>query len=288
MTNPLFVSVILPTIGRPRQLRACLESLAACDPRANEIVVVDSSTDGEVAALVERFKEAGARHLRCDRLGLGTAFNTGIRDATHEILLFTNDDCTVEPSWVGAGAAALAAHDEAIVSGRVRPRGDPAVVPSTIDDPEPKDLTGEIRMDGIYTQAMAVRRSSLLDFGGFDETIRPAAEDNDLCYRWLRAGRALRYEPAFTVWHEDWRTPKQMEELYVAYWRGAGTLYAKYLRRRDLTILRFLARDLYGAVRGAAGRVLKGNPRWRDQRRGITRGFPGGFLEGWRAARPRR
>ena len=41
----------------------------------------------------------------------------------------------------------------------------------------------------LYTQSMALHRSQLLKFGGFDERIQPSAEDNDLSYCWLRAGR---------------------------------------------------------------------------------------------------
>lgn len=278
------VSVVLPTIGRPDQLQACLESLARCTPRADEVVVVDSSADGSaVASVVAEFAALGVRVVRCEALGVGLAFNVGARAARNDMLLLTNDDCTVESLWIGVGAEVLssAAHDE-IVSGRVRPRGDPKMIPSTIDEEAPRDYTGEIRADAIYTQSLATRRSSLLEVGGFDERIRPSAEDNDLCYRWLKSGRRLRYEPRLSVWHEEWRTAPELEELHVAYWRAEGMFYAKHLRRRDLRMLRFLASAAYRSTRGTVAGIIKGTPRWTDQRRGIARGLPAGLAEGWR------
>ena len=79
------------------------------------------------------------------------------------------------------------------------------------------------------------RRGAVLE-GGFDELFGPAeaAEDNEFCYRWLRSGGSLRYEPSLVVWHHDWRSPRELERLYVRYARGQGFFYAKHLRRGDL------------------------------------------------------
>ena len=46
---PARVTVVLPTIGRPELVRSCLDSLARCEPRADEILVIDSSKDDDVA-----------------------------------------------------------------------------------------------------------------------------------------------------------------------------------------------------------------------------------------------
>lgn len=274
-------SVILPTIGRPALVRKCLESLDACSPRAAEILVVDSSVGTEVATIVAEFASSGARVVRCERLGLGGAFNLGLREARYEIVLLTNDDCVVEPDWVGAGAAATRSYD-GIVTGRVRPAGDPLVVPSIIDETEPRehrDVPGFF----LFTQCIAARRRDILGIGGFDTRIRPTAEDNDLSYRWLRAGRTIRYEPAFCVWHHDWRSRAELERLYVDYGVGQGMVYAKHLRHGDLRIARYVLRDLYACARGLVARALFGPPALADWRLGLVRGLPTGFVRGWQA-----
>jgi len=120
--------------------------------------------------------------------------------------------------------------------------------------------------------------------GGFDERFGPeeAAEDNEFCYRWLRAGRPLRYEPSLVVEHHDWRSPDELERLYVRYARGEGFFYAKHLRRGDLRMLRFVIRDLAWGVRALASGLLKGREAWTDSRRGVFKGLPSGFAAGWR------
>jgi hypothetical protein len=238
--------------------------------------------------VVNAFAEAGAHTIQCSERGLGSAFNLGLREAKHEIVLLTNDDCTVEPSWVGAGLRHVSQNSGAIVTGRVRPSGDPDVVPSTIDDPVAREYVGGVAFV-LYTQCMALRRSVVLEFGGFDGQIRPSAEDNDLSYRWLRAGRRIRYEPDFVAWHHDWRTREQLEQLYVNYGIGQGMVYGKHLRRGDIVVVRYLAGAVSGSFRGLVARIVRGRRDPADARLGMLRGLPLGLVRGWRAgAEPER
>ena len=273
------VTVVLPTIGRSKLVRSCLESLERCSPRADEILVVDSSVDGAVAEVASAFSSVGARIVRSDEPGLGAAFNVGLGAAAHEVVLLTNDDCVVEPDWVAAGLAKGA--EGTIVTGRVRPEGHPDVVPSVIDDPEPKTYSGRTAFV-LYTQSMALLRNELLEFGGFDGRIRPSAEDNDLAYRWLRSGRSIVYDPAFIVWHRDWRSANQLDRLYVDYGVGQGMVYGKHLRTGDLGVARFVLRDAYAICRGLADRVVRGRRPHGDWRLGLARGLPVGMLRGLR------
>jgi GT2 family glycosyltransferase len=281
------VSIVLPTIGRPDLVRACLDSLGRCKPRADEIVVIDSSDDDVVASIVADFAVVGARRIQCRTPGIGVAFNLGVREAQHEIVLLTNDDCTVEPVWVERGLRHASRDPHTLITGRVRPRGDPNVVPSTIDDPAEREYSGRTGFV-LYTQSMALNRSVLLEFGGFDERIQPAAEDNDLSYRWLRAGFPIRYEPDFVVWHHDWRSREQLERLYVNYGIGQGMVYGKHLRRGDLSVARYLVGALFAGARGALARVIRLHPENQvDPRLGFLRGLPVGFVRGWRLPRDR-
>jgi GT2 family glycosyltransferase len=277
------VSIILPTIGRPELVRRCLESLSACLPRAEEILVVDSSPDDDVERVASEFSASGVRALRVDRLGLGHAFNEGLAEARHEIVLLTNDDCTVHDSWVGVGLSHMTKARGALVTGRVLPHGDPDAVPSTIDSDVRCEYRGRPAFV-LYTQCMAVERTPLLAFGGFDGRIAPSAEDNDLSYRWLRAGRRIRYEPDFLVWHHDWRTREQLRRLYVSYGVGQGMVYGKHLRTGDVRIGRFVLRDLYAGARGIVARTIRGSSPTVDWRPGLLRGLPLGIVRGWRAA----
>jgi GT2 family glycosyltransferase len=245
--------------------------------------VVDSSEDDLVAGVVAGFDEAGARRIECRTYGLGSAFNLGLREARHEIVLLTNDDCTVEPSWVERGFRHASPDPDTIVTGRVRPQGDPAIVPSTNDDPVAREYSRQVAFV-LYTQCMALHRSVLLEFGGFDGRIQPSAEDNDLSYRWLRAGLRIRYEPDFVVWHHDWRTREQLERLYVGYGIGQGMVYGKHLRRGELAVLPLLGATVYWSARAVVARLVRGAEPRPDPRLGMLRGLPTGLVRGWRAS----
>jgi GT2 family glycosyltransferase len=285
MHDQLPVSVIVPTIGRSAVLRQCLESVVSCRPRADEVLVVDQSGEPVVAALVAEFAAQGARLVPSHGVGASRARNDGLRAAGHDVVLATDDDCTVTPEWVATGARLAAEHPGAIVTGRVRPAGDPRATPSTIEESAPRDLTGDRWGGFLFSNNMVVPRDAVLELGGFDERFGPeeAAEDNELCYRWVRGGKELFYEPDLIVDHHDWRPPDELERRYVRYARGEGFFYAKHLRQGDARMLLFIARDLAAGLRSLVSAAAKGREPWTDSRRGILRGLPRGLLDGWRA-----
>jgi GT2 family glycosyltransferase len=284
MTAPRDVSVVVPTVGRTALVRACLESLSKCDPAADEILVVDQSGKPEVGQEIRRLADQNARLVACDGRGVSRGLNLGLRVARHDVVLVTHDDCTVDQSWVAVGTALMAADPGRIVTGRVLAAGDPRAVPSIKDDLEPHDYTGGVDPGALYPNNMALERSAVLALGGFDERFGPEhpAEDVDFCYRWLRSGRRLKYDPRLVVWHHEWRTHEELEWHYRAYARGQGAVYAKHLRTGDLTMLRFLALNVYAALRAHAEAAGGRRPRWSDPRRALFPGLLQGLAWGWR------
>ena len=171
---------------------------------------------------------------------------------------------------------------DGIVTGQVlAPGGDARAVPSTLVLGEPRDYTGQHLWGVLYTGNMAGPRDAILELGGFDERIKPSAEDCDFCYRWLRSGRPLRHVPELVVWHRDWRTPEQLIALHRNYQRGQGVFYAKHLRAGDRRVARFVAADL----RAWARSLVRRSPRWTDPRREAVPALLGGLLDGWRTFR---
>lgn len=277
------MSVVIPTVGRADLLDRCLTSIAACRPGPLEVLVVDQS-DGSVADVVRSHAHEGARLVRCAGRGIARGTNLGLREAASAHVLVTHDDCTVARDWIAAGGRHAVASPSAIVTGRVLPGGDPAAVPSTKTEDAPFDYTGLPFYGVLYPANMLLPRTAVLEVGGFDErpSLEVAAEDNDLCYRWLCAGRPLRYEPELVVTHHDWRSPEALERLYVAYGRGQGAFYAKHLLAGDRRMLRFILSDLGRGLRSVAGGVRHRRPRWTDERRGLPRGVPAGLVAGAR------
>ena len=244
-------SVVIPTLGRPGQLAGCLDSLAACDPAPAEVIVVDQGAAADALEIARRVSGDQVTVVEDKGRGAARARNRGAKAARHDLVLFTDDDCRPAPEWLAAAAELHARYPDAILTGRVIAVGDPARVPSTRDDPQPQDHTGTRDCSVLFSNNMVVSRAALLSFGGFDERFPTAGgEDNDLCYRWLRSGRPLRYEPGLVVGHDDWRSPAQLEDLRLEYGRTQGMFYAKHLRAGDIRILEFIAHHALAAARG--------------------------------------
>lgn len=249
-------SVVIPTVGRRPQLDQTLRAVLACDPPPGEVIVIDQShrpspaSDGALDARVRLVADAGR--------GAGRARNAGARAATNELLLFADDDCVPRRDWIATALELHRLHPSALLTGDVLPGEGREGVPSTREGTTPVDHTGSVGWAVLYSGNMVVARKEFLEFGGFDERFPGAGgEDNDLCYRWLRAQRELRYEPTLVVVHLDWRGPDQLREVWAEYGRTQGMFYAKHLRAGDARMLRFLVADV---VHWARAR-LAGAPR---------------------------
>lgn len=280
------ISVVVPTVGRAELLARCLASIARCDPQPAEVLVVDQSGAPDVEAVVtsdgDDHDDGVVRLVRCHDRGIAAGTNLGLREAASSHVAVTHDDCTVDLGWVGAAARHAASTPDAIVTGRVLPVGAAEGVPSTKTSEVPFDFTGLPFYGVLYPANMVVPRDEVLAIGGFDErpSLRLAAEDNDLCYRWLTSGRSLRYEPELVVWHHDWRPPEELVRLYVRYARGQGAFYAKHLVRGDRRMPRLLLADLGRGARSVVGGLRHRRPRWQDERRGLLSGLPPGLWLG--------
>src|SRR4029450_2174872 len=89
------ISVIIPTLDRPEELRRCLESLAHQSLRRHEyeIIVVDDGGLRPLDDVVVSFRERLQIVLyRQQRSGPGAARNTGAQHASARWLAFTDDD----------------------------------------------------------------------------------------------------------------------------------------------------------------------------------------------------
>ena len=282
------VTVVIRTIGRPELLAKALASLGRCEPLPDETLVVDQSDGLTSRTVVERCGLPGARVVPSTGRGRSLALNEGLEAAVHDTVLVTDDDCEVRDDWIAVARREMAAVPGGIVTGQVLPGGsDPGRIPSVHVLDVPRDYTGELHCGVLYTGNMACSRDAVLALGGFDERVTPAAEDCDFCYRWLRRGGTLRHVPDLVVWHHDWREPRELETLYVDYYRGQGIFYAKHLRAGDRAVVRFMLNDAISALRaGVGGALLRRRPRWADPRRGIARGLPRGLRDGWRVFGP--
>jgi GT2 family glycosyltransferase len=197
------------------------------------------------------------------------------------VVFITHDDCTVAPDWIRVGRNELASSPESIVTGQVVPMGEPVRVPTYRTDPVRRDYLGDRVIDALFPANMVFSRSGWMSFGGLDERFRSAGEDLDLCRRWLRSGRLIRYAPDLKVFHHDWRPDSELEQMYRRYGFGVGMFYGKHLRHGDIAMLRFLVNDLRPFWATAAAVVRRpGMSTYAG--RGMGRRVWAGLAHGWR------
>ncbi|MFZ7086934.1 glycosyltransferase family 2 protein [Curtobacterium sp. RRHDQ10] len=226
-TSGVRITVIICTRDRADLLRAALTSVLASDHEAFDVVVVDNAaaTTASADLVAQEFDDDRVTLVSEPVPGLSSARNTGLRNATGEIVAYTDDDVVVDPGWLTAIARGFAsAPDVELVSGLV-PSGELRTpVQRYFDDrvswsrnlrtrtfrlaEQPADLpmfpfsVGEFGTGANF----ALRRTTALELGGFDTafgagTPTGGGEDLDIFTRVLFAGGALLVDPSAIVWH---------------------------------------------------------------------------------------
>jgi heptose III glucuronosyltransferase len=107
------LSLVMPVYNVARYLPACLESLAAMLPQADEIIAVDDGSTDECPAILDAWRQRlpQMRIVRQENAGLSAARNTGIQLATGKWLAFVDSDDMVFPAAHGRLAAIAEADD---------------------------------------------------------------------------------------------------------------------------------------------------------------------------------
>lgn len=244
------VAAAVCTRDRPELLAACLPTILAEAEPDHEVVVIDQSDDdlSERAVARLRPRHPALRYRRAAARGLAAARNLALELTDADLLAFTDDDCLVQPGWLGGLAMEAGGEQVGAVCGRALP--DPP------DAPDPLSVQVSPRRR-VYRGAgspweigsgnnMAVRRSAVEAVGRFDERLGAgarfrSAEDVDLLYRLLRAGFEVVYAPGPTVLHRAWRGPHERERVAFDYGVGIGAFCAKHALPGDPRPLRSLA-----------------------------------------------
>jgi GT2 family glycosyltransferase len=237
------VTLIVCTRDRPADLARCLDALAASSRTPDETIVVDNSPRTPAARDVVGARP-GVRYVLAPEPGLSRARNAGVANSTGELIVFTDDDAIVTPTWLERLIAPFADDGVEAVTGQV--------LPAELETPA--QVVFE-RLGGLgrgfhrrdygydwYTShrrhgvpvwtigagaSMGLRRSALARLGGFDERLGPGAagcnDDSEMWYRILASGGRCVYEPSAVVWHRHRREMADLQAQLYAYMRGHVT-----------------------------------------------------------------
>lgn len=219
------ISVVIPARGPSPELAFCLDTLTREWPPdcAGEVLVVD---DGSGADYGTTFLDL-ARPVRLIRLatrsGPAAARNEGVRQAEHDWIAFTDDDCLIPWGWRAMAAAILDADPEPrLIAGDIR-----ATVPGNWIAQATEDFVlTPVLEDGhwhIVTAHALVHRECWRALGGFDERFRAAGgEDWDFSKRAAARGLRIDFERDLYLYH---RNPVRFPDFYERARRYGSSSY---------------------------------------------------------------
>jgi GT2 family glycosyltransferase len=259
-------SVLICSRNRPKFLRETIASILSAGETPAELIIVDQSdTIDAYLSTFQPQKNCSYYYLWDGIKGVSRGRNKAAAAASHSILVFTDDDVFVTPNWLSEiTKKALAAGPEAIITGRVLSSEESETLfsPSTRTDEKVSTYTGRVKRDVLFTNNMAMHRSTFIAVGGFDPclgpgTLYPAAEDNDLGFRLLEAGCSIIYDPIPTLIHRAWRNEQEILRLNWNYGIGQGAFYAKYFSLRDLFMIKRMLSDIWAYLSRFPFRFVK-------------------------------
>ena len=268
--------------------RAVASLLQGCEPF--DLTVVDQSDGRETELALQRFAgDARFRYLRSSARGKGAALNEGLRLASGDIVVCTDDDCEAPAGWVGEMAAVLSAHPEAAIvfcNVLAPPHDRSAGYVPAYERQEDRVLRRILEArNGLGLGAgMALRRAAILGFGGFDETLGPGSrfasgDDWDLSLRAMLKGWEVYETAAVSILHHGFRTMEEGRLHARRDWIAIGALCAKPVRAGYVSAIGlagwlFAVEALWPPVRDVL-RLRK--PRGMARITGFLSGFSGGI-----------
>ncbi len=235
MDDRLSIAVLVPTLRRPDQLRACLEGLARQTRAPDRVIVVAREDDEQSAAvLAEPRGELRVDAVPVHATGQVAALNAGRAAAQEDIVAITDDDAVPRPDWVeqvgrhfaadprlgGLGGRDWVHHDGVLETGELGDVGrlrwyGRFVGLHHLGAGEPREV------DFLKGANMSYRRAALPEF---DTALRGRGAEhvNDWVVSMAvrRAGWRLLYDPAVAIDHYEGDRgeldPRQSADLSVA------------------------------------------------------------------------
>ncbi|MEY4948463.1 MAG: hypothetical protein RL698_674 [Pseudomonadota bacterium] len=164
--------------------------------------------------------------LRQENTGPAAARNRGASEARGEFLAFTDDDCAPTPNWLRALSTQIVASPDCAVGGQTRN----ALTHNLYSTASQLLISYLFSYYNAVPHAARFFPSSNLVFPikqfravkGFDVTyVRAAAEDRELCDRWLNHGYQMIYAAEAVVYHAHSLTFWTFLRQHFHYGRGA-------------------------------------------------------------------
>jgi glycosyltransferase involved in cell wall biosynthesis len=233
-----FFSVIIPTYNRPKELKACLQSLTCLNYPCDrfEVIVVDDGSETPVEDVVAPFRNSlDVTPLTQRNAGPAAARNTGASRAIGKLLVFTDDDCLPARDWLRALATRFATAPDRAVGGRTLnalPKNSYSSASQVLVDIVYDYFNSDLNHARFFaTNNLALPADHFAALGGFDADLT-TSEDREFCDRWLKHGYAMTYAPEVLVYHSHALTFRTFWCQHFNYGRGTYRFHERRIERQ--------------------------------------------------------
>jgi len=216
-------SVIIPTYNRAGRIGYCFEALRNQDcAQAFEVIVVDDGSTDDTLQVLARYREV--RVVSQANTGPAAARNRGVREASGEIVLFTDDDCEPFPNWLSEMLKPFDDPDVVGTKGVYRTR-QPELLARFVQieyEDRYRIMARHATIDFIDTYSAGFRRDRFIESGGYDTSFPVACcEDSELSYRMSARGWRMVFVQTAIVWHQHPATLRSYlrRKVKFAFWR---------------------------------------------------------------------
>lgn len=255
------ISVVVPAYNRAATIATTIDSVLAQTHVDFELIVVDDASVDGTADIVLAYADPRIRYLRNPRnLGVGPTRNRGVEAARGGWVAFLDSDDDARPQRLEKQLrATLDADDIVLVLCGDHVVNEPSMSLSGFTDADAVfDATAQVHRRIPGASCWLVRRSALLQAGGFDTTL-DCFEDWELAMRLTQRGRVLMVNEPLV---NRRRTPGSLfsaEERYARNMKAILQRHGERLRREP-AIWAFYA-NMVGQCECQYGALAEGR-RW--------------------------
>jgi glycosyltransferase involved in cell wall biosynthesis len=143
-----------------------------------ELLIIDNNSTDATQDVIQQYVNQNiiVRTVIEHRLGLSAARNRAMSESQYNILLFTDDDVLVPDDWIEGISSMYEDPDVHMVQGRIHLHQD--VLKPWMEDIHLQFLAvfDYLNTDWLTGANMSMRRTSVLEIGGFDESFGAGSE----------------------------------------------------------------------------------------------------------------
>lgn len=225
--------MIVPTFRRTDKLINLLQTLEQqITDFGYEVIVVNDAEDEDISWLNKRFPSLNLSTMNLrGRHGRPIARNHGAKLAKGDVLIFVDDDMTVNPGFVDAHLRAHT-HPKIAAVGRILTANEIPITPLARYI-EYQGLVRHLREKPLppkvfRTGNASVAKATFVEVGMFDESITTYGEDMDLAMRLSYAGTEFVYAKGAIAYHHD---QPNIDDFLAKIWEWGRYTLPKHAER---------------------------------------------------------